>query len=277
MGDFLSFSANRWSLSQGFVDLDERTGTESGYLQAARQWLSLLEVDHPDVVELWRELYNNLFFGSHTQTETFEVRREYDISARQNCLPRGKYRPSADYTSLWTAAKSAIAARTAAASNNATANLQAQLFSLQQAVASSSSPARQPARFPAAPSPTSPLGHAPPLFPPAPPAQGAFGVGTKSTQQRRPSAEKAPIFCIGCGSHDHNARSCSARIQLRVNRPIIVDRRGETFFIVDASGREISFCWRFNNPRGCPSQACRFRHLCSLCAADGHSAPNCAS
>jgi hypothetical protein len=277
MGDFLSYSSNRWSLSQGFVDLDERAGTESGYLQAARQWLSLLQVDHPDVVEPWRELYTHLFFGSHTHTETFEIRREYDILSRQNFLPRGRYLPSAEYDTLWTAAKAAISARNAAATNNATASLQAQLFSLQQSLASSSSPARQSSRFQAAILPTSLPGAAPPLFPATPPAQGSFGVGSKSSQQRPPAAGKPPLFCIGCGSHDHTVRSCSSRIQLRVNRPIIVQRRGEMLVIVDPSGNEFTFCWRFNNPRGCPSQECRFRHVCSLCATDGHSAASCTS
>jgi hypothetical protein len=147
MGDFLSFSGNRWLLSQGSIDLDERAGTESGYLQAAHQWLSLLQVDHPEVADSWRELYTHLFFGSHTHTETFEVRREYDILARQNFLPRGKYSPSAEYVALWMAAKAAISARHAAATDNATASLQAQLLSMQQLLASSSSPARQPTQF----------------------------------------------------------------------------------------------------------------------------------
>jgi hypothetical protein len=91
MGDFLSFSGNRGSSLQGFVNLDEHAGTKSGYLQAARQWLILLKVDHPEVVELWRAVYTHPFFGPHTHTETFEVRREYEILARQNFLPRGKY------------------------------------------------------------------------------------------------------------------------------------------------------------------------------------------
>jgi hypothetical protein len=172
-GDFLSFSGNQWSLSQGSVDLDECAGTKSGYLQAARQWLSLLQVDHPEVVEPWRELYTRLFFGSHTHTETFETRREYDILSRQNFLPRGKYLPSTEYDALWTAAKAAISTRNAAATSNATASLQAQVFSLQQALASSSSPACQSNRFPAATLPTSTHGTAPPLFPATPPLHKA--------------------------------------------------------------------------------------------------------
>jgi hypothetical protein len=275
MGDFLSFSGNRWSLSRGFIDLDEHAAAESGYLQAARQWLSLLQVDHPEVVEAWRELYTSLFFGSHTHTETFETRREYDILARQNCTPRGKYPPSVEYGALWTAAKAAISARSTAATSNATASLQAQLSSLQQSIASSS-PACQPACFSAVPPPISPPGTLPHLVPPVAPAQ-AFGVGSTSSPQGPSDAGKAQIFCIICGSYDHNARYCLARIQRRVNRPTIVQRRGDVFVMIDPDGNDMAFCWRFNNPRGCPSQGCRFRHICSLCGTDGHSAANCSS